>query len=34
MSSTPVFSQTGDEDFDWAFDIPDDHSVAGEAGLG
>jgi hypothetical protein len=34
MSPTPAFSQTGDEDFDWAIDIPDSQPVASEAGLG
>ncbi|OWY45740.1 hypothetical protein AALT_g10284 [Alternaria alternata] len=34
MSPTQLSSQTGDEDFDWAIDIPDNHPVASEAGIG
>jgi len=34
MSPTPAFGETGDEDFDWAIDIPDDHPMASEASLG
>ncbi|KAF7671132.1 hypothetical protein GT037_010693 [Alternaria burnsii] len=34
MSPTPVISQTGDEDFHWAIDLPENYPVASEAGLG